>query len=73
MNPMVKEYAIKNGLVNKENFLDSYVKSGKKLPQGMQFIKLEEFAKTGAKIKEDVEFPYQEKQIAARFFNRSYN
>ena len=67
MNPMVKEYAIKNGLVNKENFLDSYVKSGKKLPQGMQFIKLEEFAKTGAKIKEDVEFPYQEKQIAARF------
>lgn len=67
MHPMVEFIGKKKGLIPKNDFLDEYIKSGKKLPQGMQFIRLSEFAKEGKKIKENIEFPYQEKQIAARF------
>lgn len=67
MNPIVKFLGTKKGLIPKGDFLDNYIKSGKKLPQGMQFIRLKEFAKEGSKIKEDTKFPYEENQIAARF------
>jgi len=67
MNPIVKSIGIKNGLLPKNDFLDDYLKSGKKLPQGMQFIRLKEFAKTGSKIKEDTKFSYEEGKVAARF------
>lgn len=67
MNPMVEFIGKKKGLIPKYDFLDNYVRSGKKFPQGMQFIKLSDFAKEGHKIKESIDFPYADKQIAARF------
>ena len=67
MNPLVRVIGTSKGLIPKRDFLDEYIKSGKKLPQGMQFIRLKEFAKEGSKIKENVEFPYEENQVAVRF------
>lgn len=67
MNPIVKFIGTKKGLIPKGDFLDNYIKSGKKLPKGMQFIRLKEFAKEGSKIKENIKFPYEENQIAVRF------
>lgn len=67
MNPMVKFIGAKKGLINDKDFLDEYVKSGKKLPQDMQFIRAKEFEKVGSKIKEDFIFPYQKDKIAAYF------
>ena len=45
MNPLVKFIGTKKGLIPKGDFLDNYIKSGKKLPSGIQFIRLKEFAK----------------------------
>lgn len=67
MNPIVKKIGSMKGLIKDVDFLDEYVKSGKKLPSGMQFIRMKEFAKTGSKIKENIEFPYEENQIGAYF------
>lgn len=67
MDPIYKFVAIKKGLIKKMDFLDEYVREGKHIPQGMQFIRLEDFAKAGAKIKEDVKFPYEENRTAAYF------
>ena len=67
MNPIVKFIGTKKGMIEKGDFLDNYIKSGKKLPKGMQFIRLKEFAREGKKIKNNQEFPYEENQIAARF------
>lgn len=67
MHPQVKEIGIKTGAISDKDFLDEYVKSGKKLPKGMQFIRLPEFAKQGASIKETTNFPYQKDKIAAYF------
>lgn len=67
MNPVVKLVGAKKGLINDKDFLDEYVKSGKKLPQDMQFIRARELEKAGSKIKEDFIFPYQKEKIAAYF------
>ena len=67
MNPVVRKIGSLKGLINDVDFLDEYVKSGKKLPSDMQFIRMKEFAKAGSKIKENIEFPYEENQIGAYF------
>lgn len=67
MSPIVKFIGAKKGLINDKDFLDEYVKSGKQIPQDMQFIRAKEFAKAGSKIKEDFIFPYQKDKIAAYF------
>ncbi len=67
MHPLVKFVGKRKGLLDDKDFLDEYVKSGKRLPMDMQFIRLKEFAKTGSKIKENIEFPYEENQIACNF------
>lgn len=67
MNPIVKFLGKKKGLINPTDFLDEYIKSGKKLPMDMNFIRLSEFAKTGSKIKNNYDLPYNEEQIAAYF------
>ena len=67
MNPIVKLIGAKKGLISNKDYLDEYVKSGKRLPQDMQFIRAREFAKAGSKIKEDFIFPYQKDKIAAYF------
>lgn len=67
MNPIVKKIASLKGAIKDVDFLDEYVKSGKKLPNNMQFIRMKEFAKTGAKIKESINFDYEENQIGAYF------
>ncbi len=67
MHPIVKFIGKRKGLINDKDFLDEYLKSGKRLPLDMQFIRLSEFAKIGSKIKANVEFPYKENQIASYF------
>lgn len=67
MNPVVRKIGSLKGLINDVDFLDEYVKSGKKLPSDMQFIRMKEFAKAGSKIKENIDFPYEENQIGAYF------
>lgn len=67
MNPIVRKIGALKGLINDVDFLDEYVKSGKKLPSDMQFIRMKEFAKVGSKIKENIEFLYEENQIGAYF------
>ncbi|MBQ9071913.1 MAG: AMP-binding protein [Bacilli bacterium] len=67
MSPIVKKIGSMKGLIKDVDFLDEYVKSGKQLPSGMQFIRMKEFAKAGSKIKENIEFPYEENQIGAYF------
>ena len=66
MNPAVKQYAIANGAISGVDFLDAYSKEHQ-LPLDMQFIRISEFAETGAKITETVDFPYEENKIAAYF------
>ena len=67
MHPYVKEIGAKKGLINAKDFLDEYIKSGKKLPSNINFIRLEEFAEIGKNITNETEFPYQENKIAAHF------
>lgn len=67
MNPFVRKIASLKGAINDKDFLDSYVKSGKKLPQDMEFIRMMDFAKEGSKIKDTIDFAYEEKQIGAYF------
>ena len=59
MHPYVKEIGAKKGLINAKDFLDEYIKSGKKLPSNINFIRLEEFAEIGKNITNETEFPYQ--------------
>lgn len=67
MNPVVKKIGQLKGAVSKKDFLDEYIRSGKKLPDDMQFIRLEEFAKVSSKLKEEYNFPYKEGKIGAYF------
>ena len=67
MNPFVKRIAMMKKKINGADFLDSYVKSGRKLPTDMQFIRMKEFAEVGSKIKENIDFPYVENQVCAYF------
>lgn len=67
MNPVVKKLGQLKGSISKKDFLDEYIKSGKKLPSDMQFIRLEEFAKESSKLKEKHNFQYKEGKIGAYF------
>lgn len=67
MNPIVKLIATQKGLVSKKDFLDEYVKLQGNIPNGLELIRLKEFAKQGSKIKKAYEFAYDEKRIAAYF------
>ena len=67
MNPVVKLAGQAKGLIDKKDFLDEYVKAHKTLPQGMEIMRLKEFAALGKKVKEPYGFPYEEGKIAAHF------
>ncbi len=67
MNPVAKAIAKTKGQIPKVDFIDAYVRSGKSIPQGLELIRLKDFAKVGSKIKEDTKFPYREDQIVAHF------
>lgn len=67
MNPVVKLAGQAKGLIEKKDFLDEYVKAHKTLPQGMEIMRLKEFAALGKKVKEPYDFPYEEGKIAAHF------
>lgn len=67
MNPIAKKVAQAKGMIPREDFLDSYVKKGNKLPKCMNFIRMKEFSSAGKKIKENYDFPYRENRICAYF------
>ena len=67
MNPAVKIVAIKKGLINDKDYLDEYAKMHNGLPQGMEIMRLKEFAKLGSKIKDTYDFEYEENKLAAYF------
>lgn len=67
MNPIAKKVAQAKGMIPREDFLDSYVKKGNKLPKSMNFIRMKEFSSAGKKIKEKYDFPYRENRICAYF------
>ena len=67
MSPVVKNIAVGKGMLPKKDFLDSYISEGYIFPKNIQFIKMMDFASAGRKIKEDIEYPYKENQIAAYF------
>ena len=67
MDPNVRQFAAAKGLIKDVDFLDNYIRSGNTLPRDMQFIRMMDFANTGANIKENMEFPYEEGQIGAYF------
>ncbi len=67
MNPIVKLIATKKGLIDSKDYLDEYAKSHNSLPQGMEMIRLKDFAKLGSKIKETYDFKYKENKLAAYF------
>lgn len=67
MNPIVKFIGTKKGLINNKDFLDEYAKTHKSLPQGMEMMRLKDFAKIGSKVKESYKFPYEENKLAAYF------
>ena len=67
MNPIVKMAAVKQGIISDKDYLDEYTKRHGYLPQGMEIIRMKEFAKIGSKIKESYDFKYEENQLAAYF------
>ncbi len=67
MNPIVKLIATKKGLINGKDWLNEYAKSHNGLPQGMEIIRLKDFAQLGSKIKENYDFEYEENRLAAYF------
>lgn len=67
MNPIVKFIGTKKGLISNKDFLDEYAKTHKSLPQGMEMMRLKDFARIGSKIKETYDFPYEENKLAAYF------
>lgn len=67
MNPIVKAIGKAKGVIPKKDFLDQYIEDKKYMPSDMRFIRMAEFEKLGKRIKENIEFPYQEGKIAAYF------
>lgn len=67
MNPIVKFIGARKGLISGKDYLNEYVKSHKSLPQGVELIRLKDFAKLGSEIKENYEFKYVENKLAAYF------
>lgn len=67
MNPLVKQIAVKKGIVEKKDFLDKYVEEKGAFPKSMQIVRLRDFAKNGKKIKNEYSLQYDEKRIAAYF------
>lgn len=67
MNPIVKIAAQTKGLIDGKDFLDEYAKRHRTVPQGMEMIRLKEFADIGKKVKETYDFPYEEGKIAAYY------
>ena len=67
MSPIVKFIGTKKGLISNSDFLDEYAKKHKSLPQGMEMMRLKDFARIGSKIKETYDFPYEENKLAAYF------
>lgn len=67
MHPKVKDAAIQNGMISGKDFLDEYVKFHKSLPQGMELIRIKDFAQYGSKLKDTYNFEYKENKLAAYF------
>lgn len=67
MNPIVKFVGTKKGLISNKDFLNEYAKTHKSLPQGMEMMRLKDFAKIGSKSKETFNFPYEENKLAGYF------
>lgn len=67
MNPIVKLIATKKGLIDGKDWLDEYAKRHNGVPQGMEMIRLKDFAKLGSKVKENYDFEYEENRLAAYF------
>lgn len=67
MNPIVKFIGTKKGLISNQDFLNEYAKTHKSLPQGMEMMRLKDFAKIGSKSKETFNFPYEENKLAGYF------
>lgn len=67
MHPKIKVAAVQNGMISGKDFLDEYVKSHKSLPQGMELVRIKDFAKYGSELKETYDFEYKENKLAAYF------
>jgi len=67
MNPIVKFIGTKKGLISNQDFLNEYAKTHKSLPQGMEMMRLKDFAKIGSKSKETFNFLYEENKLAGYF------
>ncbi len=67
MNPFIKYIVTKKKLISSIDFLDEYTKRNGSFPKGMHVMRLQEFAKLGRDVKEEYDFPYIEKRIAAYF------
>ena len=67
MNPAVKQMAIRNGLIQDNDYLDGYVQRHGSLPQGINFFRMSEFAEIGKTRTKCYDFPYSQKHVAAYF------
>lgn len=67
MNPIIKKAATKKGIISDKDYLDEYTKRHHSIPQGMEIMRMREFAKIGSTIKESYDFKYEENQLAAYF------
>lgn len=67
MDPAVKAMGTEHGLFDCKDFPDEYVRAHKAAPQGMELIRLKDFAALGAAAKHTYSFPYKAGKIAAYF------
>jgi acyl-coenzyme A synthetase/AMP-(fatty) acid ligase len=67
MNPIVTLILTKKGIISGKDYLDQYAKAHSGLPQGMEMMRMKDFAKLGSKMKESYNFPYEENKLAAYF------
>lgn len=67
MRPKIKDAAIQNGMIDGKDFLDEYIKSHKSIPQGMELMRIKDFAQYGSKLKDTYNFEYKENKLAAYF------
>lgn len=67
MNPIVKLIATKKGSIDGRDWLDEYAKRHNGLPQGMEMMRLKDFAKLGSKIRNNYDFEYEENRLATYF------
>lgn len=67
MSPTVCSYLIQQGLISKDDYIESYLQKHQTFPAGMKLFNIRDFIAEGEKLKGDYQYTYSENRVVARF------